>query len=411
MNFRPGFCVVLAVVLLAGGCKSSTTEAASGAAAGPASPARISFPPLPRTFTTADIHDPSFDNILAETLTIPAGWKLEGTIMQAPCTTIPWDVYRAYSRDGLTEMRQMPTLGWRWSPRGYANLQGCLDLRQPVSAAQFLSHFLASMPSNGIHVVGPMPVPAAFSQSAQNFADQQNNLPITYEPARFVTTADTAALHIQTHNGTFVIEQRLMAVVICSINNHRGVPLEGGNCWARVRVLRAPEGRLDDLVALVDNNQLPKPKQDPEWGQKVLARSREQMQAGANQLFAMQRAAAQTFQAMHEQFMATMQRNHEAFMQQQEDQFNHFEAGMAAQRQARDNSASDWVDYALDQQTVAGPDGVSKVSNQYSHVWTSQSGNDQQWFMTNDPNANPNGVLGGNWTQNVKVHGNGQPMQ
>jgi len=402
MHLCPRFSVVLALALLAAGCKTSTTEAAAG-------PAKVAFPPLPRTFTTADIQDPSFDNILAETLTIPAGWKLEGTIMQAPCTTLPWDVYRAYSRDGLTEIRQMPALGWRWSR--FANQQGCLDLHQSVSAADFLSHFLATMPSSGIHVVGPMPVPAAFHQWAQHFADQLNNVPITYEPARSVTTADTAALHIQTHNGTFLVDQRLKAVVVCSVNNHRGAPLEGGSCWARVDVLRAPQGRLDDLIALVDNNQLPKLNQNPDWQQKVLARNRQEMQAGANQLFAMQRAAAQTFQAMHNQFMATMQRNHQAFMQQQEDQFNHFQANMAAQQQQRDNSTSDWVDFALDRQTVAGPDGVSKVSNQYTHVWTSQSGNDQQWFMTNDSNADPNGVLGGNWTQNVKVHGNGQSMQ
>ena len=108
--------------------------------------------------------------------------------------------------------------------------------------------------------------------------------------------------------------------------------------------------------------------------------------------------------------MAASQAEHQAFMQQQEESFNHFQANMAVQRQARGNSASDWVDYALDRQTVAGPDGISKVSNQYSHVWTSQSGNDEQYFTTNDPNANPNGVLSGDWTENAKVHGNGQPF-
>ncbi|MGD0730903.1 MAG: hypothetical protein ABR956_06545 [Terracidiphilus sp.] len=391
----------LAAVLVAG-CKTSITEVA-------ASSGKINFPPLPGTFTTAEIHDPSFDSILAEKLTIPAGWNMDGTIMQSPCTTVPWDVYRAYSRDGLREMRQMPTLGWRWSPRGYANLQGCLDLRSPVSAAAFLSHFLASMPSSGFHVVGPMPVPAAFQQWARGVADRQNSLPVVYEPARFFTTADTAAYHIQTHNGTFIIDQRLKAVVICSVNNHAGAPLEGGNCWARVDVLRAPEGHLDELVRLVDANQLPKAWQNPEWQQKVLARDREELNAGAQKLFAMQRAQAAASKAMSDQFMATMQRNHQAFMQQQEDNFNHFQANIAAQQQARDNSASDWVDFALDRQTVAGPQGISKVSSDYTHVWTSQSGNDQQYFMTNDPNANPNGVLGGDWSENTKVHGNGQP--
>jgi hypothetical protein len=392
------------------GAAAASDGAAASSGSGGAKASKISFPSLPTSFTTAEIHDPSFDNVLAETLTIPRGWKLEGTIMRAPCTSLPWDVYRAYSPDGLTEMRQMPSLGWKWSPRGFVSLQGCLDLTKPVSAADFLSHFLATMPNNGFHVVGPMEVPGAFRQWAQHFADQLNNQPVVYEPARSETTADTAALHIQTHNGTFVIDQRLKAVVVCSVNNHRGAPLEGGSCWARVDVLRAPEGHLDELVRLVDSNQLPKPQQNSEWQQRWLARIRQEMAAGAQKLFNMQRAEAAASKAMSDQFMATMQRNHQAFMQQQEDQFNHFETGQAALRQARDNSASDWVDFALDRQTVAGPDGITKASSAYSHVWTSQSGNTEQSFQTNDPNANPNGVLSGNWTENTKVHGNGQPF-
>ena len=67
-----------------------------------------------------------------------------------------------------------------------------------------------------------------------------------------------------------------------------------------------------------------------------------------------------------------------------------------------------WVDYALDQQTVAGQGGTVKVSSAYSHTWSSTVGNQTQWYQTNDPNANPNGVLGGNWTEDTKVHGNGQ---
>src|SRR5580693_7533188 len=34
--------------------------------------------PLPNQFTTANITDPSLKNIVAATLTIPAGWQLQG---------------------------------------------------------------------------------------------------------------------------------------------------------------------------------------------------------------------------------------------------------------------------------------------------------------------------------------------
>ena len=76
-----------------------------------------------------------------------------------------------------------------------------------------------------------------------------------------------------------------------------------------------------------------------------------------------------------------------------------------AQMNAQSTAASDWVDYALDQQTVTGPGGTVNVSSAYSQTWT----NGTQYYQTNDPNVNPNGVLPGNWTQTTKVHGNGQP--
>jgi hypothetical protein len=112
---------------------------------------------------------------------------------------------------------------------------------------------------------------------------------------------------------------------------------------------------------------------------------------------------------MNETFTRTMQQDFENFQAQQEDQFNHFQATIGAQRQMRDNQASDWVDFALDRQTVTGVDGTAKVSNQYTHTWSSTVGNERQWFQTNDVNANPNNVLSGNWTEDTKVHGNGQP--
>jgi hypothetical protein len=69
--------------------------------------------------------------------------------------------------------------------------------------------------------------------------------------------------------------------------------------------------------------------------------------------------------------------------------------------------ASDWVDYALDQQTVRDPGTgqVSKVSSSYSYTWVDDSGKTS--FQTNDGNANPNGYLTGNWSRQQQMHGDG----
>jgi hypothetical protein len=92
-------------------------------------------------------------------------------------------------------------------------------------------------------------------------------------------------------------------------------------------------------------------------------------------------------------------------MAQQESSFRSSMNNANRAMNARTTAASDWVDYALDQQTVTGAGGTVKISSAYGHTW---SNGQNEWFQTNDPNANPNGVLKGNWSEDTKVHGNGQ---
>jgi len=105
----------------------------------------------------------------------------------------------------------------------------------------------------------------------------QNAAKVTFAPAFTRTTADTAALHIQTHNGTFVIDQRLRVVVVCTVYPKPGY-LQGGSCWARVDNLRAPQGRLDALDARGGWQQSANAKDNPQWNQAVLTRAQQQGQ-------------------------------------------------------------------------------------------------------------------------------------
>ena len=111
---------------------------------------------------------------------------------------------------------------------------------------------------------------------------------------------------------------------------------------------------------------------------------------------------------MFNSFMETSRVNHEAFMNQQEQRFQSSQNAALAAMNAQSTAASDFIDYALDQQTVVGQGGLAKVSNSYDHTWSSTVGNQTQWYQTDDPNANPNGVIPGNWSPDTKVHGNGQ---
>ncbi|HEX4311005.1 MAG TPA: hypothetical protein VHZ25_13315 [Acidobacteriaceae bacterium] len=388
----------------AGAAGSTAGAPTTGGKAGPAT--YVHGAPISTQTTTATITDPSLNNITAATMTIPSGWKLEGIEMMSACTFVPWPVFRAYSTDGLMQYRTEPVFGWKWRPnmRGM-DTTGCANISKPIAAANFLQYYLGTMPG-GVHVVGAMAVPGVYSQWAQGLAANANQSQSRMAPAlRTNNTADTAALRIEVVNGSFVVEERLRAMVECTVNSNPG-PMAGGACWARVDVLTAPQGQLDALVKVVDDENLPHGVNTQQWMQAAMAR---QQREAANMMAALTAQEKQESQMLYNQFQQIMARSaaeHQQFMQQQESSFESAMNNANASMNAQTTAASDWVDYALDQQTVAGPGGPTKVSNQ-SQVWT----NGSQWYQTDGSGADPNGVLPGNWKPAQKLHGNGQPTQ
>jgi len=103
------------------------------------------------------------------------------------------------------------------------------------------------------------------------------------------------------------------------------------------------------------------------------------------------------------------QQEHDQFLQQMQAGTDASMANAAAIADSNHQMAMDTVDYSLDQQTVMDPNtgAVNKVSSAASYTWIDSSGKTS--YQTNDSNANPNGVLQGNWTKQQVVHGNGAP--
>ncbi|MBV9247919.1 MAG: hypothetical protein JO227_01550 [Acetobacteraceae bacterium] len=365
----------------------------------------VSAAPLSNSTATATISDPTLNNMAAATLTIPAGWKMQGMMLTSPCTTLPQTVFRAYSPDALMQMRFEPAIGWSW--RASQNLgtpQGCLPLRKQITAAQFLDYYTGTIPG-GVHVVGPITLPEDQKQGVAQRAAKLNELGARSPVMAGITnTGDLAAVRIETVNGSFVIEERLRAIVACQLNNNPSFA-QGGDCYAQVDELMAPKGQLDSLIRVVDGNQLPRAKASDQWFQAKLRQQNQQWTEFGAKLRALYQAESRMLAERAQQFSQMMAQNHAAYMQQQESEFRSTMANANARMNARSNAASDWVDYALDQQTVAVGGGTAKVSSSYSQTWT----NGTQWYQTNDPNSNPNGVLQGNWTLATPVHGNGQP--
>jgi hypothetical protein len=356
-----------------------------------------------QSLTTADITDPA-NGLKAFTITIPAGWKFQGTVLPGPdCSSVPSPVFRTYSTDGLTEIRLMPAFDWTFHPNlKMKTPNGCVDFGHTLTAAEFLKHYEEMIATNGMRVIGPMPIAPSYQKRVDGVARNMSNISPDIRGS-----ADAAAVRVETPNGSFIIEQRLRAYVECRVSNRTG-PLAGGGCSAHVDVLRAPKGKLDALAQLVDAHDLVRTPYENAWLQQVRQATAELNRRRADELHQQQQAGNAMLRQQHEQFMATMQHNHEAFMAQQESTFHSSMNNSINAMNARTTAASDWVDYSLDQQTVSGPGGTAKVSSAYGHTWSSTTGNQTQWYQTTDPNTNPNGVLPGNWVENTKVHGNGQ---
>ena len=276
----------------------------------------------------------------------------------------------------------------------------CLPLDRTLSATEFLRYYAAI---TGETIAGPMAIAPLVQRRTAAALDQIRQ--VGSNTPGFQATGDVAAVRATSKNGTFVIEQRLRAWVVCHSEPFlAGSTLTG--CFARVDALRAPHGKLDALANMVDGGDLNTAGADRAWD----AREAQLQIALGNARLARQiehnNAVMQAQQERFEESMAIQQHNHDQFLAQMQASTDSSMRAANVSMNARSTAASDWVDYALDQQTVAASGGLAKVSSAYSHTWSSGKG---QWYQTNDPNANPNGTLGENWTQQTVVHGNGAP--
>lgn len=349
------------------------------------------------------IRDPGF-NMTAFDVTVPANWKFEGAFVPGTsCFQAPFPVVRAYSPDGLTEWRRYPRMDWTWTNLNSASAKApshpdCLSLKQELQAQDFIKYIMGVLQ---IAYVKDSPVPQATIDAKQKFLDQlnasaaSNSRILKMEPA--VQTASFAGAFGEYRNGSFTIEAHLLSQVECirapiPVPNQKGIFSE--SCNATLRIVRAPKGQLAGVLDRFNSDRVGA-FENSEWVTRYLTAFREHSEEMARQRHAeFQRAEAVRAQ-QHQQFLATMQEGTDRSMARANEAAN-----------ARHTIASDWCDYALDQQTVTGPGGTVKVSSSFNHTWADGAGN---YFQTNDPNANPNGILTGNWSQATKVHGDGTP--
>jgi hypothetical protein len=367
-------------------------------------------------FTQGQIVDPAL-NMKAYDLIVPAGWHYQAILVPgSSCNHIPTPVFRAYSPDGLTEFRRMPRFDWSWgnAPYGGQQQSDCLPLKHDISAIAFAQHLADLQKGQNFQ---QMQLTSSFSQNFHNALDA-DNAAIQRQAGVRPFRGDAGAARFEYLNGSFVIEVQLRVAIRCT---HANQPGFGGqqyfheDCGADVRVLRAPKGKLDALIGLIESRSTGAIV-DSHWEQAYMQVQAERQkgilaQNAVNQqaLLAQGENAARVRQQQHSEYMAAEQGRYaqqNAEHQAQQGLYDQHNRNEMANMDARHTPASDVVDFALDQQTVTGSNGTVKVPAGYSQVWANQQG---QTFETNNLNTNPNGILEGNWTQQTQVHGNGRP--
>jgi hypothetical protein len=382
--------ILLALALLGCSSKTSTalapTDSFTLASAAPRSSAD-------QTFRTEAIADPTL-RMTAYEVKIPASFKFQGMyVAGTSCVSGPFPVFRAYSPDGLKEFRALPRFDWSWnnSPYGARNGGDCLNIKQELSPQEFIKYLTGVLQ---VAYVGEASVPQARAANYQNTLSTLN----ARGGGMHMSGGQAAAL-VQYKNGSFVIEEQISVTTLCSKNmmNIPGQNWFSENCSAYVNLVRAPKGQLASLVSAIDA-QSGGASVNQQWSNTYNQTMLNNMVRQNAEIMRQRQVAFERGQAIraqqHQQFMAQMQAGTDASM-----------AHAAQVANSNHAIAQDWCDYSLDQQTVTGQAGTYKVSSAYSQTWS----NGSQYYQTNDPNANPNGALSGNWTLQTKVHGDGTP--
>ena len=371
------------------------------------------------------IKDPTLNNMDAIPVRFPARWHFQGVLFQGGnCESNPYSVWRATSPDGLSMAEALPAMGWMWGTgpvMKFMQNNHCLPLKGALTAQQFLKYMAANM---HLEYVSDAPVPPADNAAAQKnlqgvFAGEANH------PNHPKQTVELARASVRTQNGSFAMKGMLKVWLKCTEFVEPGARTysPGGpgkpsgwntgqtttidHCEARTAYLTAAEAQYSAVSQQWEPHGMgagmgTEAWQDA-WTNRTIARVQRQT-AEDNRIAAANRQAQQrqfehsmaVQQQMHQEFLATMQRGTDMSMARTQ-------AGM----NARSTATSDWVDYSLDRQTVTDPNTgqISKVSSSYGHTWVDSTGKTS--YQTNDPNANPNGVLPGKWTQQTVVHGDG----
>ncbi len=387
-----------AITLL--GCKASTEMTTAGD--GAPSSASSMFSAASGDGTRVErVADETLNNMPAYSVTLPAKWKFQGTLLQggvALCESNASQVWKATSPDGASVVEQLPQLLWAWGD-GPKPVKGCLPQKGPISTQDLLTHVAAMM---HVNYIGPDAVPDALAKGVKQMQDglaQQASFYAAHNLPAPKYRIEGDAARVSSTVGSVAMAGRMTVFVQCEETTHAGnIPIDRAHpgrplqmgpvrpttvdkCAASVIYMAAPQNQLAGVLRQWDSPGMGA-KSNQDWGNAWVKRKAQQGQQITDSMIksSWDRFNAQQKEIAHS--MAVQQQQHDQFLATMQEGTNRSIANTYASMNARSTAASDMVDYSLDRQTVmdVNSGAIVKIPNQVT----------------------PGGDL-------VKVHGNGQP--
>ena len=385
-------------------------------------PATSSDSPVPANTEKAMIKDPSMHGMNAIEVTWPAGWHFKSSLYLAgvrgqfmnggaDCGIAPTGVFRATSPDGLSFVEQWPLATWGWSngnPDAWYSGKSCFPLHGPIGPQEYLKYAAAML---GVAYLADEPADPIENARLQKAVQDANAAGKTQKPGPHLPTqkwtAEMAEATVGYSNGTFRMKGRLTAELVCTETtfpggldfNEKKKPKTAtvmGRCQGRIVYLTAPEQQLAGVIAQWDRTGMG-PRRLQEWEQARAMKDRADLERKGDptgfirneEMLSWRRDISHTQavrQKMYQQFDRTMHLGLERAQQQ------------AAERAYAGGSlAPDWVDLQLDPDLLDGrdddPAGVVSIQR---NTWKDETGKNS--FDAWDVDANPNGILAGEWT-------------
>ena len=351
----------------------------------------------------------------AYTLDIPANWKYAGAIAREPgCHSNGAALkYTTQSPDGLTAIVMLPGVAWSWSSS--ESMQKAMESSKCPgvdidSAAKFLLSIAIPNLRPKAKVVAVLPLlpegQAALADQLEKERQQNAVMAKQYNAKPQKLTLDGARVRVQYDRDGHPVEELISAVIDCNESTMPGVYKQPAYqqrfCFSRgTTIFRAPQGHLDELLALPQLTALSKSLQvNPDWQSRL---TRDQ-QAAFQKAQADNNARFQQIMKDGRDANDRMLKQGKAFQDNLRAQTDHALAADRARQDAIDAAAHKTALFANDQQEFVNPATGQTVqaSSMYNHQWLSSDGS--TLIQTNSHTLDPNGVVypvSQSWTELV----------